>query len=99
MRNFGTGHFLYRDLAWPSAYVCFGEIVASSIDKLEALVGIPVHDDWHAGNEHKDGRDWYGAVVPLVQDQERLFLRRLAVCPTCGPGGRPGGRPDIASGK
>ncbi|KAH8743877.1 hypothetical protein F5883DRAFT_31626 [Diaporthe sp. PMI_573] len=38
--------------------------VAGTVDQLQALVDVRVHDDGHARDEYEDRRHWYGAIIP-----------------------------------
>ncbi|EXL64010.1 hypothetical protein FOPG_19720 [Fusarium oxysporum f. sp. conglutinans race 2 54008] len=55
--------------------------VTGPIDKLQALVGIVVHNDWHPWHEHEDACYRYRAIVALVQHHGGFFLRRQTVLP------------------
>ena len=53
--------------------------ISGTINQLQTLVNILVHNDWHARNDHKDGRYRYLTVISLAQDHKGLLLRRFAI--------------------
>lgn len=55
--------------------------VSGTIDQLQALLDLLVHDDWHTGNKHEDGWYQYITVISLVQDHEGIILRGFTIFP------------------
>ena len=55
--------------------------ITGTVHKFQALVGVLVDNDGHAGDEHEDGRHRDSAVVSLAQHHQGLFFRRLTLLP------------------
>ena len=55
--------------------------VRGTVDQLQTLIGVLVHDYGHAGNEHENGWYRYLTIVTVVQDYNRLLFRGFSIFP------------------
>src|SRR2546423_15246780 len=55
--------------------------VRGTVDQLQTLMGVLVHDYRHASNKHENGRYRNLTVITLVQDHDGFLLRGFAILP------------------